>query len=139
MKITLFHLLLIATVLSFIVHAGNDKVAGGSSVKTRKDLISRIWRVEQVLGNQNMDKTGDFKNSRFEFSKDGKYTWSLKSGKVQGTWELVPDEQKLILDKGTPDADAVEIVMLSENKLYLSFQDESSKIGSDTSLFKLTL
>ena len=139
MKITLFHLLLIATALAFIAHAGKDTVAGGPSVKTRIDLISRGWRVEQVLVNHSLDQTGDFKNSRFEFSKNGKYSFSRKDGKVQGTWELLPDEQKLILDKGTPDADSVEVVLLSETQLYLSFPEKSSKLGSDNSLFKLAL
>jgi hypothetical protein len=138
MKITLFHLLLIATALSFIAHIGKDSVANAPSVKTRKELISRVWRVQQVLVNNTIDQSGDFKNSRFEFSKDGKYTFSRKGGKVQGTWELVPNEQKLILDKGTPDTDAVEILMLSENQLYLSFSDHSSKVNAE-SVFKLSL
>ncbi|QHT71159.1 hypothetical protein GXP67_33155 [Rhodocytophaga rosea] len=139
MKITLFHLLLIATALSFIAHVGKDNVTSGASIKTRKDLISRVWRVQQVLVNHSIDQTNDFKNSRFEFIKNGTYTFSRKDGKVHGTWELVPDEQKLVLDKGTPDADSIEIVMLSETQLYLSFPEKSAKLGSDISLFKLAL
>jgi hypothetical protein len=139
MKITLFHLLLLATALSFIAHAGKDSGTTGTSIKTRKELISRVWRVEQVLVNNTIDQTGDFRNSRFEFSKDGKDTFSRKDGKVQGTWELMPDEQKLILDKGTPDADAVEILMLSESQFYLSFSEQTSKMASAASVFKLAL
>jgi hypothetical protein len=139
MKITLFHLLLLATALSFIAHIGKENVTTGTSVKTRKELISRVWRVQQVLVDNAIDQTSDFRNSRFEFCRDGKYTFSRKDGKVQGTWELRPDEQKLILDKGTPDAGAVEILMLSESQLYLSFPERTSKTASAASLFKLAL
>lgn len=138
MKITLFHLLLVITFLAFVTSKGSEELNTGVSVKTRNELISRMWRVEQVLIDNVTDRTSDFRNSRFNFSKDGKYTFSRKSGKIKGSWELVKDEQKLILDKNTPDEQAVDILLISETQLYLSFTNTSKKVGESNSLYKLS-
>lgn len=138
MKITLFHLLLFAALLTFITNMEVKGTKMNIPVKTRKDLMSKVWRVEQVLVNNAVDQTADFKNSRYDFKSEGTYIFNRKSGQVKGTWELVKDEQKLILDKNTPHEKAVDILLISDTQLHLAFLEKNQKGDETYSVYKLS-
>jgi hypothetical protein len=85
---------------------------------TKKEMISRTWKVETMTVNQMPMPDSFFVNSRMTFKADGTYTTSDGSGDDDnGTWEFNSEENKIIMDKGTSDEETMDIVELSSSKL----------------------
>jgi hypothetical protein len=104
---------------------------------SKKDLISKTWKVDEVLINDVRDQTTDYSSVRFQFKSDGTYKITAVNGTVEGTWELSSNEQKLLMDKGTDDASEITILLLNETRLNLENVETSPKTGTKTTVIKL--
>lgn len=82
--------------------------------------------------------TENFANAIYTFKKD--HTYSISSMNEKGVWEFSADETTILLDKSTPDADALSITKLTTTSLELSFQftddDTKKEISSTLVLIK---
>ncbi len=104
---------------------------------SKKALISKTWKVDQVIINDVRDQTTDYSSVRFQFKSDGTYKVNAVTGNVEGIWELSSNEQKLLTDKGTADEDEVTILLLNESQFHLENVETSPKTGTKKTVYKL--
>ena len=132
-------MLLLAAVLVMAASCKKEDPAPGPDTPetTRKDEISKTWKVTAILINNAPADGVDFSSYSFEFKKSGSYDITAGSLTGTGKWELNSNEEKLILDKGTSSQKTADILSLTSSKLELEFTEASGKTGEQKVLFKL--
>ncbi len=104
----------------------------------KKDQISKVWKVETVLVNNSPDQTTNYSSYRFEFKKDGTYTFTLGTDSGSGSWEFTSNEQKIVFDKGTAQEALVNVLSLSDSQLEIEFTfTGNGKTGERKVIYKL--
>jgi hypothetical protein len=111
---------------------------GPAPEPNKKDLLSKVWKVKEVLINGTPDLATNYSAHRFEFKTDNSYRFVYPTDSDQGTWELDSNEQNVIFDKGANDQQIGRIVVLNE----AAFEFEvilpaNYKNGPQTIVFKL--
>ena len=101
-----------------------------------RNLLNQQWRVKEVLASDSHPPT-NYHTYRFEFKANGVYILSTQTGTSQGTWELVANEQRLILDKGRMNEDVATILACSPTRLDLEFTEIGTKQEVETIIFRL--
>jgi hypothetical protein len=129
-----FFFLYIVALFSLLM--GSCKKEADPIQASKRDLISRPWKVEQILVD-NLPSDTDYSNYEFNFQKDGSYTLTTAAGIGQGTWELSSNGQQIILDKGKLNEDVGTILLLHSEKMHLEFTQMDPKTGNKQLLFKL--
>ncbi len=72
-----------------------------------------------------------YSDAEYVFHSDGTYTLTtLVAGVINGTWEL-PDDNTLLMDKGTQDEMEFEILLLTSTKCNLDLYTEGNFLGTD--------
>lgn len=106
---------------------------------SKKDLISKEWKVDKVLINDVRDQTTDYNSYRRKFNADGSYKFTDAPGIVKkGTWELSSSEQKIVLDKDTDEEQTVSILgPVKPDKMELEFTSNHYKTGHQEIVYKL--
>ncbi len=107
---------------------------------TEQELISKEWKVDRVLINNVPDQITDYKSYRRRFDSDGSYTFKDAPGVVKkGTWKLVSNNQRLLLDMGTSEEQSILIInSISGDKLDLEFTLQSKyKTGEQKAVYEL--
>jgi hypothetical protein len=109
-----FKLYLLVVCFVFLVSNCTEE----DSANTTSDaLITKVWKVDQVIINDQIDHTTDYVSSQWEFREDKTYTFTLAHGLGEaGTWQIVNNDTVLRLTKSVSgdDEDGV-IVKLTEN------------------------
>jgi hypothetical protein len=139
MKITLFHVLFVAVSFTLIANGmnKNSKPIIMDLRDSKLEVISRVWKVEQVLLNDSIDRTTDFKDYSFEFKDNGKYIFSGLKNQIEGTWEFAGGETKLILNKNTSQEEMVDILLLNQIQLHMGYSQSTHITGFQKASFKL--
>jgi hypothetical protein len=132
-------MLLLAAVLVMATSCKKDNPTPGPDKPetSRKDEMSKTWKVSAILVNNAPAEGVDLSSYRFEFKKSGDYNITAGSLTGTGDWELSSNEEKLILDKGTSSQKTAEILSLTDSKLELEFTEANGKTGEQKVLFKL--
>ena len=104
---------------------------------TRTELITKAWRVNQVVINGKADQSASYSSYQITFNADGTYTYMANGTTERGTWEFSSTEQQVILNKGAANEKVLTIVNLSSNNLEYSYVTSNYKTGSMEVLFKL--
>src|SRR5690349_16851774 len=69
---------------------------------SKEQLLSKEWKVSQVLINNIPDQSVNYSAYRRRFDAGGNYTFTDGAGTtLTGTWEFDSNQQNLILDKNT--------------------------------------
>ena len=122
-------------ILSLLLSTG---CPGPEPKPTKRDLLSKVWKVKEVLINGTPDLATNYSAHRFEFKTDNSYRFVYPTDTDQGTWELDGNEQTIIFDKGAADQQNGRIMVLNES----TFEFEviipgNYKTGPQTVVFKL--
>jgi hypothetical protein len=89
---------------------------------SRQEMISKTWKVGQVIVNGSVDGSSDYSSYRYEFQPSGTYIFSGSNRPTrQGKWEFTSTQQKIILDKSTPAEEIVLVISLTEASAELEF------------------
>ena len=119
--IALAHFVRLTLLLVLFLPTQACKESTTEPATSRRDLLtSTPWLVQKVLAlgpapGQSTDVTNSFPVFTVTFSKDGRYTSILQSG----TWELIENDTKIVLDKNLPSETTGEIVELEKSRFRL--------------------
>ncbi len=105
--------------------------------KDAKSRLSRAWRVDRVLANDRLYTGTEFANWQFDFRQDGTYTLSTGTQSGQGKWELDSNDQKLMLDKGTPGEITFTVLQVNDALLELENIQTNNQAGQVRLVFQL--
>jgi hypothetical protein len=106
----------------------------------KEALLSKEWKVSQVLINNIPDQSVDYSTYRRRFDASGNYTFTDGPGTtLTGTWEFDSNEQNLILDKNTSKQQTVRVVVLDANNLELEFVMKNYKMDQYLVVYKMVL
>jgi hypothetical protein len=107
---------------------------------TKEELLSKEWKVSQVLINNIPDQSTDYSNYRRRFDNGSDYTFTNAPGTVlNGKWEFDSNKQNLILDKNTGKQQTVRVVVLDATHLELEFVVDTYKMDQQLVVYKLVL
>jgi hypothetical protein len=107
---------------------------------SKQELLSKEWKVSQVLIDNIPDQSMDYSGYRRRFDANGNYTFTNAAGNtLTGTWEFDSNQQNLILDKNTSKQQTVRVVVLDANNLELEFVVKNYKMDQQLVVYKLVL
>jgi hypothetical protein len=127
LKTTIFTLFLAAFV-AFAACKKDEPTTPPVTPPTKKEMISRTWKVETMTVNQMPFPDSFFVDNRLTFKTDGTYSTFDGTDTETGTWEFSTDETKVIMDKGTSDEETMDIVELSSTKLHVKQTSDGNTI-----------
>lgn len=105
---------------------------------TKKEQISKIWKVESMLVNNSPAQGVDFSGYTFTFKTDNTYNFNAGTYSGSGPWEFNSTGQQVLLSKGTDKERVGVIISLTDTRLDLEFTTAASgKTGEQKVLFKL--
>src|SRR5690348_1701863 len=112
---------LLVVLCVFLLNTACKKDDGNNPTPSpsKKDLISKNWKVDQVLINNVEDKTTDHSSAPFQSQSDGTYKVTTVARNTERTWELSSNEQQMLTDKGTDEEDEITILLLNETQFHL--------------------
>ncbi|QHT68349.1 hypothetical protein GXP67_17725 [Rhodocytophaga rosea] len=107
---------------------------------SKEELLSKEWKVSQVLITNIPDQSMDYSGYRRRFDAGGNYTFTNVPGTIlTGTWEFDSNKQNLILDKNTSKPQTVRVVVLDANNLELEFIVVNYKMDQHLVVYKMVL
>ena len=110
----------------------------GKPGATKKEQISKTWKVDAMLVNNSPAPGVDYSGYSFTFKTDNTYNFNAGTYSGSGPWELNSTGQQVLLSKGTASERVGVIVSLTDNRLDLEFTDAATgKTGETKTLFKL--
>jgi hypothetical protein len=104
---------------------------------SKEQLLSKEWKVSQVLINNIPDQSVNYTSYRRRFD-NGNYTFTNEPGTIlTGTWEFDSNKQNLILDKNTSKQQTARVLVLDANNLELEFVVENYKMDQQVVVYKM--
>jgi hypothetical protein len=141
-RITSNLLLLLAAVLVMAASCEKNPTPGPTpppdKEATKKEQISKTWKVTSMLVNNSPAQGVDFSGYTFTFKTDNTYNFNAGTYSGSGPWEFNSTEQQVLLNKGTDKERVGVILTLTDTRLDLEFTTAASgKTGEQKVLFKL--
>jgi hypothetical protein len=104
-----------------ILGACTDK---DKDVKPNKKAVlsEKTWKPSEVYVNGQPVTNAPIFAMRVTFNSNETYTMVTNNGTFTGIWEFNGDQTKVLLDKGTADAEAWDILSLEKGKLNFKTQ-----------------
>jgi hypothetical protein len=112
--------LLLGFALIFGTSCGKYEEGPGISFRSKKARVANTWAVEKYIIDGNEQDLTNFTDVTFEFTKDGKYTFTYgTNGSEKGTWEF-GDKKETIKTKedGKTDVDESTIIKLKNKEFW---------------------
>ena len=110
----------------------------GTPGASKKEQISKNWKVESMLVNNSPAQGVDYSGYTFTFKTDNTYNFNAGTYSGSGALEFNSTGQQVLLSKGTANERVGVIVTLTNTKLDLEFTTAASgKTGEQKVLFKL--
>jgi hypothetical protein len=141
-RITSNLLLLLAAVLVMAASCEKNPTPGPTpppdEETTKKEQISKTWKVTSMLVNNSPAQGVDFSGYTFTFKTDNTYNFNAGTYSGSGPWQFNSNEQQVLLSKGTDKERVGVIISLTDTRLDLEFTTAASgKTGEQKVLFKL--
>jgi hypothetical protein len=110
----------------------------GTPGATKKEQISKNWKVESMLINNSPAQGVDYSGYTFTFKTDNTYDINAGTYSGSGAWELNSTGQQILLSKGTSSERVAVILSLTDTKLDLEYTNAATgKTGEQKVVFKL--
>jgi hypothetical protein len=92
-------------------------------------LSEKTWKPAEVYHSGQPVSNGPIFSMRMTFNANETYTMLLNNTTITGVWEFNNDQSKVLLDKGTSDASAWDIVNLEKGKFNFKAQFDTDDDG----------
>lgn len=106
---------------STVVKPEQTKVFPVPILNESNSFILNKWEINEYKEN---GKVQELPNYEIEFFEDGTYTAIEEEEFDNGTWNLSPENSKLIFDDNTPNREEWNIISFDANKIVFRFTDE---------------
>ena len=117
--------LLLGFALIFGTSCGKYEEGPGISFRSKKARVANTWAVEKYTINEVEQSTILFADVTFEFTKDGKYTFTFgTNGSEKGTWEFGDKKETIkTTEDGQSSVEESTILKLKNKEFWIKEVD----------------